>query len=234
MSKRKTQLSKSPTRSHVFKLTGVVPSEVDKQYFKFNTTHSLSEQYIPDQSTKISELNNFHGNQNITVIDELKNAHNAKVSTIGNNPNPLSCFWDRHPITTDKHIYCPIEKIQTPQIKSYNSHINGKPYKIQDSINLKVEYDQYYVDGVFCSIECCLAFIEENKANPLYQYSEHYLRDIFSFNDQKCAPHWRLLEPYGGNMNIEEFRKSFTNTIYTPDGIVYNPICFLYRENYHL
>ena len=232
MSKRKTQLSKSPNRSHTFKLTGVNPNEIDKQYFKIN---NLAEQYIPDQSTKISELNHFQGNQNITVIDELKNTHNAKVSTIGNHSNILYCFWDRHPMNTEKYIYCPIEKIQTPQVKTYNSHINGKPYKIQDSINLKVEYDiQYYVDGVFCSIECCLAFITENSSNPLYQYSEHYLRDIFSFDDQKCAPHWRLLENYGGNMTIEEFRKSFTNTIYTPDGIVYNPICFLYRENYHL
>lgn len=237
MSKSKSSKSptrKSPNRSHVFKLSGVNPSEIDKQYFKFNNTHSLSEKYIPHQSTKISELNTFHGNQNITVVDELKNTHNARVSTVGNNPNPLYCFWDRHPITTDKPIHCPIEKIQTPQIKTYTSHINGKPYKIQDSINLKMEYDQYYVDGAFCSIECCLAFIEENKSNPLYQYSEHYLRDIFTFNDQKCAPHWRLLENYGGNMTIEEFRKSFTNTIYTPDGVVYNPICFLYRENYHL
>jgi hypothetical protein len=232
MSKRKNQASKSPIRSHTFRLTGVNPNEIDKQYFKIN---NLSEQYIPDQSTKISELNHFQGNQNITVIDELKNTHNAKVSTIGNHSSALCCFWDRHPITTDKYIYCPIEKIQTPQVKTYNSHINGKPYKIQDSINLKLEYDnQYYVDGVFCSIECCLAFISENSSNPLYQYSEHYLRDIFSFDDQKCAPHWRLLENYGGNMTIEEFRKSFTNTIYTPDGIVYNPICFLYRENYHL
>jgi hypothetical protein len=24
------------------------------------------------------------------------------------------------------------------------------------------------------------------------------------------------------------------NTLYTPDGVIYNPICFLFRENYHL
>jgi hypothetical protein len=241
MSTTKSSRRKSP--QHIFKLSGVNPEEIDKQYFKLhkiekltqlNNTSSLSEKFIPHQSTKISELQTFNANQNITVVDELKNTHNAKVSTVSGDTSRLCCFWDRHPFPHDKIIYCPVEKIQSPQIKSYTSYINGKPYKIQDSINLKTEYDHYYVDGIFCSIECCLAFIEEAKANPLYQYSEYYLRDIFSFTDQKCAPHWRLLQSYGGNMTIEEFRKSFTNTIYTPDGIIYNPICFLYRENYHL
>lgn len=222
----------SKRKQHIFKLSGVNPDEIDKQYFKLNNNLSTVEKYIPQQSTKISELHHF--NQNITVVDELKNTHNAKISTVAMHTSRLNCFWDRHPILTDKVVYCPVEKIQHPQIKIYNSYINNKSYKIQDSVNLPVEYNHYYVDGVFCSIECCLAYIEENRTNPLYQYSEYYLRDIFALNDQKSAPHWRLLEVYGGNMSIEEFRKSFTNTIYTPDGVVYNPICFLYRENYHL
>lgn len=228
MSKRK-----SPSQNHVFRLSGVNPDEIDKQYFKVNNNLLMTEKFIPQQSTKISELQSFQPKQNITVIDELKNVHNAKVSIVTSRQN-INCFWDRHPITTDKIIYCPIDKVQNPQIKSYTSHINGKSYKIQDSVNLKTEYGNYYVDGAFCSIECCLSFIEENKMNPMYQYSEHFLRDIFVFNEQKSAPHWRLLEAYGGNMSIEEFRKSLTNTVYTPDGIVYNPICFVFRENYHL
>jgi hypothetical protein len=113
------------------------------------------------------------------------------------------------------------------------SHINGKPYKIQDSIQPPLSHE-YYVDGVFCSVECCMAFIHEHRNNPLYQHSEYYLREIYALGDHKCAPHWRLLSVYGGNMSIEEFRNSFANTIFTPDGVVYNPICFLFRENYHL
>ena len=130
-------------------------------------------------------------------------------------------------------MYCPIEKRHTPQIKNYISHINGKPYKIQDS-NQPEKTQEYYVDGIFCSVECCLAFIEDQHHDPMYRNAEFYLRELYAVEGRKSAPHWRLLETYGGNMSIEEFRKSFANTAYTPDGVLYNPICFLFRENYHL
>jgi hypothetical protein len=118
-------------------------------------------------------------------------------------------------------------------IKQYVSAINGKTYKIQDSMQ-QPKYQEYYVDGVFCSIECCLAFIEAHKHDPMYQHSEYFLRDIYNLSEQKRAPSWRLLSAYGGNMSIEEFRKSFINTIYVQDGTVYNPVCFLFKESYHL
>jgi hypothetical protein len=218
----------------LFKLPGVKPDEIDKQY-AFKTMHNtllLSEKYIPHQSTKISDLQHF--SQNLTVVDELKNTHNAKLSTVLSNTARCNCFWDHHAITDSQTpIYCPIEKRHAPRIKNYVSHINGKPYKIQDSIQ-PTDAEEYYVDGVFCSVECCLAFIECNQHDPLYQISEYYLREIYALKDHKSAPHWRLLTAYGGNMSIDEFRQSFANTTYTPDGVVYNPICFLFRENYHL
>ncbi len=220
-------------KQHIFKLSGVKPDEIDKQYdFKFtNSGAALSEKYIPCESTQISELQHFK--QNITLIDELKNTHNTKISSVYEYQNKaFHCFWDRHPFSTPP-IFCPVEKIHQPLVKTYVSNINGKSYKIQDSMQ-DSKYQEYYVDGVFCSTECCLAYIDSNKYDPLYQNSEYYLREIFHLTDQKKAPHWRLLNVYGGNLSIEEFRKSFVNTLYTPDGVIYNPICFLFRENYHL
>jgi hypothetical protein len=223
-------------KSHVIKLQGIKPDEIDKQYgFKVTVNSApLAEKSIPTQSTKITELQNF--NQNITYTDELKNTHNAKVSTvfeIQQHTKKLNCFWDKHPITSDKYVQCPIEKIHKPLIKNYISHINNKPYKIQDFMQ-ESKTQEFNSDGAFCSTECCLAFIEDNKHDPIYQNSEYYLSEIYAFTEQKKAPHWRLLIPYGGNMTIEEFRKSFSNTIYTPDGVVFNPIFLVYRENYHL
>lgn len=217
----------------MFTLTGVKPDEIDKQYeFKSNAL-LISENFIPCQSTKISELHSF--NQTLTVVDELKNAHNARISSVfSGSIQRYCCFWDRHPLTDDTGIYCPIEKIHHPRIKNYISNINGKSYKIQDSMQ-PAAYQEYFVDGIFCSVECCLAYIDQQRHDPLYQNAEMHLRDIFSLSgDHKAAPHWRLLSVYGGNLSIEEFRKSFTNTLFTPDGIVYHPISFLYRENYHL
>lgn len=225
----------SKKKACLFTLSGVKPDEIDKQY-SFKTLHTslvLSENSIPHQSTKISDLQNF--TQNITVIDELKNSHQAKISTVfPQNFSNCNCFWDRHPLTLDKPpVYCPIEKRHTPRIKNYVSHINGKTYKIQDSMQTALSHE-YFVDGVFCSVECCLAFIEENRHVSLYENSELFLREVYNLREQKSAPHWRLLTAYGGNMSIDEFRQSFANTTYTPDGVVYNPICFLFRENYHL
>lgn len=230
-------MSNKNKKQHLLKLPNIKPEEIDKQYgFKVTTNSApLGEKIIPTQTTRISELgNNF--NHNITFVDELKNTHHAKISTVtesihGNKK--FNCFWDRHPFHSDKIISCPIEKIHKPLIKNYISHINNKPYKIQD-FTQETKFQEYHCDGVFCSVECCLAFIDENKHDPLYQNSEFYLSEIFSFTEHKRAPHWRLLTSYGGNMSIEEFRKSFMNTIYTFDGIVYNTISFIFRENYHL
>lgn len=227
----------SKRKPYNFTLSGVKPDEIDKQY-AFKHVHNsltMSEKFIPHQSTRISDLQHF--NQNITVVDELKNTHNAKISTVvpqvNRNAN-MHCFWDRHIIGEGRPIvYCPIEKRHSPQIKTYTSHINNKQYKIQDSIQ-PASVHEYYVDGVFCSVECCLAFIESKQHDAMYQRSEYYLREMYALGERRAAPHWRLLSVYGGNMSIEEFRNSFANTTYTPDGIVYHPICFLFRENYHL
>lgn len=222
----------SKKKGNIFKLTGVNPEEIDKKYeFKTHTVNPLVEKNIPTDSTKISELNHFK--HNITLVDELKNAHNIRVSTVYEYSNKsFNCFWDRHPFTSPP-IFCPVEKIHKPLIKNYVSNINGKTYKIQDSMQ-ESEIQEYNVDGVFCSVECCLAFIDEYRHNPMYQNSEYFIREIFPTSEYKRAPHWRILTEYGGNQSIEEFRKSFVNTIYVPDGIIYNPICFLFRESYHL
>lgn len=219
--KRKRKSSKT-----VFKLPNVIPEEVDKQFGFAPIDLKMVETNL--ETTKISDLKNF--SQNITVVDELKNTHNVKVSTIIKE-NKLCCFWDRH--ETDKIIYCPLDRIQKPKIKHYTSFINGKQYKIQDSIQDEIT-QEYYVDGVFCSVECALAFIKDNAHNSLYSYSENYLRQIYSFTGNQIAPHWRVLKEYGGNMTIDEFRKSFTNTTYNLDGVIFNPVCFLFKENYHL
>jgi hypothetical protein len=202
--------------------------KLDKQY-EFESLQE--EKFIPNQSTKITELNNI-GIKDIILTDEIKSNYNAKISLINPKKNKYHCFWDKHPINDTNTYYCPIEKIHNPKIKEYTSYINGKNYKIQDS--LKQNDNEYYIDGVFCSGECLLAFIHDNKHNPLYSKSEFLSRELYNINNIKIAPHWRLLDIFGGNMTIEEFRKSFTHICYELNGVVFNPISFIYKENYHL
>lgn len=68
----------------------------------------------------------------------------------------------------------------------------------------------------------------------MYQMSEYLLNEIYTIDFTRIAPHWRLLTEYGGNQTIEEFRKSFNNISYIFNGVVYNPIAFIYKESYHL
>lgn len=225
-------MSKKSKSTTTIKLTGIKPENVDAQY-GLNPLNMKKMELIPVQSTKISDLNSIP--ENIQFIDELKNNNHCKISMVRPSLNhKLYCFWDRHIIDDPKKIvYCPIDKITKPDIKIYESNINGKIYKIQDSITGE-EAQEYHTDGIFCSTECCLAFIRDRRNDPLYQYSEYYLNQIYAFDSKCVAPNWRLLSCYGGSMDIVEFRKSFTNITYVYDGIIFNPICFVFKENYHL
>ena len=51
---------------------------------------------------------------------------------------------------------------------------------------ITVDENEYYeTDGIFCSFNCCQAFINENKHNPLYEHSTFLLNKIFFFSPQR-------------------------------------------------
>ena len=233
---KKTSKPRKKTKQYTFELKGINPSEIDKQYGFDTLNHKnndilLEEKFIPNQSTRITELNNV-GIKDIVLTDEVKTNYNAKVSLINPKKNKkYHCFWDKH-IILDKIYYCPIEKVHNPKIKEYTSSINGKKYKIQDS--LVQDDNEYFIDGCFCSCECLLAFVQDNRHNPLYSKSEILAKELYNIHNSRIAPHWRLLDIFGGNMTIEDFRKSFTHISYEMNGIVFNPISFIYKESYHL
>lgn len=84
---------------------------------------------------------------------------------------------------------------------------------------LKHEY--YLVEGIFCSFNCCLAYILDNKKNPKLAQSPFLLRKLFTDIlgekvefDILPAPSWKLLKDYGGHLSIEEFRESFNHVEY--------------------
>jgi hypothetical protein len=88
-----------------------------------------------------------------------------------------------------------------------------------------IEAGNYYeVEGIFCSFQCCLAYLEDNKANPIYNHSGLLLRQFYrdltghNFPDMHPAPSWKLLKNYGGILSIEEFRASFSNQQYIDHG----------------
>ena len=87
---------------------------------------------------------------------------------------------------------CPIKYIPSQLVKNYYSEITKDNYKIRENISknkrekfeqnqlIDIEKKEYYlVDGMFCSFNCCLAFIRENNTNPMYALSKNLLARIY-------------------------------------------------------
>ena len=179
-----------------------------------------------------------------SYIDEAKNDHICILTmkdVILNKELPvktdINCFWCRHSFPY-RPIGCPVTFKNTRLYKKYYSEITKNNYCLQETISskqledsnenkndnyysLEIQPSNYYLtDGIFCSFNCCYAFIEYNKTNPLYTQSINLLKkmyyDLFPDYDISLmkAPHWRLLKEYGGELSIEEFRKNFYKVDY--------------------
>lgn len=180
----------------------------------------------------------------------------------------IHCFWCRHSFPY-RPIGCPIDFVSDRMTKTYHSEITKDVYTLRENVTpgqtddvskelldqtshmIKNEYkiqsrNYYLMDGLFCSFNCCLAFIKSNTRNPLYINSENYLikiyYDIFGSESASLvpAPSWRLLKNYGGHMTIEDFRKNFYKVDYfSIDNLVVpfpnaKPVGFLFEKQVKL
>lgn len=110
------------------------------------------------------------------------------------------------------------------------------------SCTININHQDYYsTDGIFCSFNCCKAFIKENKHNKLYESSDVLLSKLYHdmYNVKNIvinpSPHWRLLIEYGGYLTIQQFRDNFNKTTYESHGVIRNtdifkPIATLFEE----
>ena len=76
--------------------------------------------------------------------------------------------------------------------------------------------NQYYVYGVFCSLNCVKAYcIEHEPALSTLRllYFTHMCRHVYNIHDSiKPAPPRIRLQKFGGDLTIEQFRAQFHNT----------------------
>lgn len=211
--------------------------------------------------TKIADLTQQKHKEQRTFsyLDESKKDHYCVVTMIQHGedrPIPdrttIMCFWCRHGFET-RPIGCPIQYVPDRVVKNYYSEITKDNYTLRESIssrqrmdhesvfethNMEIQDRNYYVtDGVFCSFNCCLAFIHNQRQNPLYANSENLLTllymNVFGSSAQPilAAPSWRLLKAYGGLLTIEEYRKNFYNVDYKEtDNIIMRPMGFLFEK----
>jgi len=211
-------------------------------------------------TTKLSELNSKDkGNNTISFLDEAKKSHTCKISMVDISSNKTvnllryHCFWCRHPFETQP-IGCPLKYISDEVTRTYWSNISKDTYTIKENVTkqskLKLDNKEefsmrdnvyYQTDGVFCSFNCCQAYINDNKHNVLYSQSNLLLLKLY--NDLlgkkmltiSPAPDWRLLENYGGYLNIIDFRENFNKISYEEHGYItplpsFLPIGRIYEE----
>jgi hypothetical protein len=231
--------------------------KIDKKYdIKVVSNISLEDDYIPVNTTKLSELPIDKNSLDvISFLDETKKLHKCGVTMIDFNSNKeilptdeYYCFWCKHKINTIP-IGCPISYVTDTAIKKYYSEISKDNYTIKENITKNKVIDNekidvlkkkcYITDGFFCSWNCKIAFINDNKKNKLYDNSMmlslKMYNDIFGSNIVNIipAPHWRLLKVFGGNMTIEQFRNSFNKIEYEQHGVIlpnFKSIGMLYEK----
>jgi len=199
----------------------------------------------------------------VSFLDESKRPRKCVVSMLNfrsgkevvncNGKTRYKCFWDRNPLPDNvRPIGCPIRYVASRAVKCYQSEISKEKYVISEPITerrrkeicetgnkgaknkLIIEPKAYYeTDGIFCSFNCCMAFIEdpENKHNPLYANSRTLL--IGMYNELNAdngstdpvleiipAPHWRMLDEHGGPLTIQKFRETFNKILYISHGSI--------------
>ena len=84
------------------------------------------------------------------------------------------------------------------------------------SVDVKpIETEHYITDGIFCSFNCVIAFINDNSKDPFYNESKMLTYTMYkeimgkNVSKIKASPHWRLLKAFGGPLLIEDYRKTF-------------------------
>lgn len=255
-------------KRYVFTLNGVKINKVDQKYGIVPFGSVTEDDVIPPNATKIDDLDIVKRTPEIiSFLDESKMLRKCTVSMIDfqsekqcgeivkKNKCKYKCFWDRNNIPENiQPIGCPIKYVPSKITKSYHSEISKEKYTIVENVtdkkakNLKIKKDPriaieqksyYQTDGIFCSFNCCMAYIQapENKHNSLYRHSASLLLKMYNdLNpDEKMveiasAPHWRTLEEFGGYLNIEQFRESFNKVNYVDHGIVCVSIGRLYED----
>ena len=104
------------------------------------------------------------------------------------------------------------------------------------------EHSYYETEGIFCSFNCCYAYIQKNKYDSQYDLSLNLLaflyKQLFDVDfDISPAPDWKLLSLFGGSLEIDPYRDNFYKVDFIAQGKIVTPpilnqlsINFLYEE----
>ena len=143
----------------------------------------------------------------ITYIDMTKKLIQCSHSTPVFDKKTYHCMWCTF-IIKNNPIGCPIKKVS-----KYNTRVfTGTSIHIE-----RVKSDSKYLTyGVFCSVNCVKAFVNEHSRNPMYRHSIRLLASMYVDLTHTpgpitihAAPHYLNLSIFGGEMTESQFKQSF-------------------------
>jgi hypothetical protein len=236
-----SKMAKKKAPKYAFTICNINLTQVDECY-GFGAGRDIGDTVLPTNATRLSELDIEKGTPEvISFLDEAKRLFTCNVSMIDHTAKmdvgmlQYECFWCRYPFET-RGIGCPIRYVPDQAIKSYYSEISKDIYTIKENITadrktrindprLRVKEANYYeTDGVFCSFNCCQAWITDNHSDKTYSNSQPLLQKMYGdmTGDRTAvilaAPHWRLRKESGGHLNIHSFREGFNKVEYRDQG----------------
>lgn len=263
------------SNKYVFTLKNINVEKIDHKYgitIISNISHNIEQ---PNNTTTLTELSELNKNTSIDIVsflDESKRTYQCNISMIDFITHHLvellkyKCYWCKHSFETTP-IGCPLNYVSSRVKKTYHSEVSKDNYTIKENItkckreliynpnlfmtknkaSLSIQKEEYYeTDGIFCSFNCCKAFIKDNKHINIYDHADNLLNKLYidmnisettTLKNIKInpAPHWRLLKDYGGHLTINEFRDNFNKCTYDYYGTIksqslFKPVGMLFEE----
>lgn len=195
----------------------------------------------PLNKTCLSNI--MHNEQPIvSYLDKAKNKRSCVFVMINTNKSlntdfKYHCYWCKH-VIENSPIGIPIDYVYNTKIKKYYSKRNNENYVIHEKTlddyicdttgNISLHKNSYYItEGIVCSWNCGISYINEKKNNKRYTHSLELFYNMYKECNNipketvvniKPSPHWKLLDVFGGNWNIKEFRSKFNKYEYINQG----------------
>lgn len=141
------------------------------------------------------------------------------------------CMWCTFSIKTNP-IGCPIKKVPNYKIKVINEATTPKIERVKSD-------PKYVTHGVFCTVNCVKAFVNDHARDPMYRHSIRLLASMYMDITGETnpitihpAPHYLNLSIFGGEMNETHFKQSLNKIIYSEAGkIIMIPMTTLFENN---
>lgn len=214
---------------YVFRLHNINHKKlIESHYLKSDTKDidSQNDPHIDEQTTELKmdtiDKSNFFYDQSknrITNYLTMIDCENQKYVPMETN---IPCWWCGYNIITNP--------IGLPTKYFYEENTDFQSFLEQRNLSKDTKFF-FETEGVFCSFTCCKAYILDKPFNSSYKKSCNLLSLMYFITYGKwvnipTAPSWKLLEKWGGPIDINDYHTSIGNFVYRLTPNIKRPFMF--------